>query len=83
MLNFIQISEVEKINFYRTYINFNKQYNYFICRLFYRGRAIKRKNQEDELREIQKKHINFLSESKVKKIIIDQFILKYKTFKDN
>ena len=68
MLNFIQISEVEKINFYRTYINFNKQYNYFICRLFYRGRTIKRKNQEDELRKIQKNILIFYPNQKYKKL---------------
>ena len=78
-----QISDKEKINFYKNWYIFNMQYNYYLCRLFYRERTVKRKNPENELREIQLKFIKFLSESKEQKIIINQFIQKYKTFRDN
>jgi hypothetical protein len=38
---------------------------------------------EDELDDLQKKFIKFLSSPKEQKIIINQFIQKYKAFKDN
>ena len=82
-LSIAQISENEKINFYQIWYNFNKQYNYYICRLFYRERNINRKKPEDELEDLQKKFINFLANPKEQKIIIDQFIEKYRNFKDN
>ena len=81
--NIAQLSETEIINFYKIWYNFNRIYNYYICRLFYRERTIKRKNPEDELKEIQKKFINFLCGSNEQKIIVNQFIQKYKIFKEN
>ena len=77
-----QISEEEKIKMYQLWDNFNKQFNYYICRLFYRERNTARKNPDDELKDLQIKFINFLCNSREQKIIIDQFIQKYKTFKD-
>ena len=82
-LSIAQISENEKINIYHIWYNFNRQYNYYICRLFYRERNINRKKPEDELEDLQKKFINFLVNPKEQKIIINQFIEKYKNFKDN
>ena len=78
-----QITEDEKINFYKIWYNFNIQYNYYICRLFYRERTIKRKKPEDELKDLQNNFINFLVNPKEQKIIINQFIEKYKNFRDN
>ena len=76
------ISDEEKMKIYKLWYNFNIQYDYYICRLFYRERNIKRKNPDKELEDLQNKFINFLSNSKDQKIIIGQFIQKYKTFKD-
>ena len=82
IINVVQISNEEKMNFYKIWSNFITQYNYYICRLIYRERTIKRKKPEDELRDIQIKFIKFLSDPKEQKIIINQFIQKYKIFKD-
>ena len=83
LLSISQLSDEEKMNLYQIWYNFNKQFNYYCKRLFYRERTIKRKMAEDELDDLQKKFINFLSSPKEQKIIINQFIQKYKAFKDN
>ena len=82
-LSISQINDEEKLNIYKMWYNFNKQYNYYCFRLFYRERTVKRKTTEETLDEAQKNFIKFLSNSADTKIIINQFIQKYKTFRDN
>ena len=82
-LSTVQMSDEEKMNLYQIWNKFNIQFNYYCNRLFYRERTLKRKMAEDELDDLQKKFIKFLSSPKEQKIIINQFIQKYKSFKDN
>ena len=83
ILTISQISDEEKMNIYQMWYKFNIQYNYYCYRLFYRERTIKRMKAEHALDDIQKNFIQFLSNSKEPKIIVNQFVQKYKTFRDN
>ena len=82
-LSISQISDEEKMNLYQIWYNFNIQYNYYINRIFYRERTLKQKKAEDVLDDIQNNFINFLCNSNESKIIVNQFVQKYRNFRDN
>ena len=83
ILSISQISDAEKMNLYQIWYNLNIQYNYYINRIFYRERTLKQKKAEDVLDDIQNNFINFLCNSNESKIIVNQFVQKYRNFRDN
>ena len=83
LLSISQISDEEKMNLYQIWYNFNIQYNYYINRIFYRERTLKQKKAEDVLDDIQNNFIKFLCNSNESKIIVNQFVQKYRKFRDN
>ena len=82
IISTIQLSEEEKYTIYKTWSNFIEQYNYYIYKIFYRENNLKRKKIEEELIDIQKNFIQFLVNPEEQKILVNQFIEKYKCLRD-
>ena len=81
-ISLTQISEEETYNIYNIWKNFVEKYNYYIYRIFYREKNIKKKKIEDELLDIQNNFIKFLSNPEEQGILVNQFLEKYKCLKD-
>ena len=83
LLSTTSISDEEKMNLFQIWDKFNTQYIYYCKRLFYKERIEKRRMAfDDELDDLQKTFIEFLSNSKEQEILIQQFIQKYKVFRE-
>ena len=83
VISLINLSEEEKYIIYNTWKDFIEQYNYYIFRIFYRERNLKRRKIEEELFDIQNNFIQFLVSPEEQNILVNQFIEKYRCFKDN
>ena len=77
-----QLSEEETFNIYKIWKDFVEQYNYHINKNLHKEKNTKSKKIEDELIEIQKNYIQFLVNPEKQKILVNQFIDKYKCFKN-
>ena len=76
------ISDDEKYIIYKTYKDFIEHYYYHIYRLFYKEKHDKIKKIEDELKVFQNNFIQFLISPDEQNILVNQFIEKYKCFRD-
>ena len=81
-ISLTQLSEEETFNIYNIWKDFVEQYNYHINKNLHKEKNNKDKNIEDELIEIQKNFIQFLVNPKKQIILVNQFIDKYKCFKN-
>ena len=81
-INIIQISNEEINKIFYDWNNFLNYYNYYHYRLFYRQKIREKEvgKFKEKLEILQNDFIDFISALSNKKIIIEQFINKYKTF---